>query len=327
MPQKEKRTARFGVAKTVLIALLVVGLLRSCFFELYRVPSSQMEASIEASDRLFVNKWSYGLRLPMTWLSIPFTHDSIGSVCTYSTLLQLPYTRIFSKPVGRNDVVVFNHPIPPYQHVPVDRRKVYLSRCVALPGDTVRYHNGNLYINEQLQPQSPQLLAAYYYAEADREVVELALQMCRITERAADVVEEHRVALFTLHEYQQMLSFFDNDSVVKPIYNPDEDFHLVLPQRDRATPITPHNIGMLHPLIVLHEGEKVERVGNQIRKNGKVLTHYVFHQDYYWMMSDNRVASLDSRHFGAVPHSHLVGRATHVAYSMSQYNKVLQSIH
>lgn len=327
MAAVEKRQHAYVGAKLVLLALLVVWLLRTCCFELYRVPSSQMESSIETGDRLFVNKWSYGLRLPMAWVAIPFTHDSIGGLCSYSTLLQLPYIRLFSKPVERNEVAVFNHPLPPYQQLPIDRRKVSLSRCVALPGDTVRYTNGDLYVNEQLQPQSPQQLAAYYYREADMPDVQRALQANGVVEREAERIEGVRVALFTRLEYHKLLASFGNDSLVKPIHNPADNFRIVLPKQRTATAITSQNIGMLLPLIVLHEGEKAVRVGDTIEINGKKITHYVFHQDYYWMMCDNRVASLDSRHFGAVPHSHLVGRASHLAYSTAQLSRMLQPIH
>ncbi len=240
---------------------------------------------------------------------------------------QLPYTRLLSSPVERGDVVVFNHPLPPRQQIPIDRRKLSLSRCVALAGDTVRYHEGNLYINGQLQTPNPYQLTPYYDAQSDVSMVLQAMRACRIAERDTTHVEGLRVALFTSQEYACLIDCFGNDSVVKPIYNPADDFRIVLPKKNSATAIIPHNIGMLLPLIVLHEGEKAVRVGDTIEINGKAITHYVFHQDYYWMMSDNRGASLDSRHFGAVPFSHIVGRASHVAYSTAQLSRLLHPIY
>ena len=60
--------------------------------------------------------------------------------------------------------------------------------------------------------------------------------------------------------------------------------------------------------------------------NGQPIDSYTFKQDYYWMMGDNRHNSLDSRYFGYVPESHVVGKPVLVWLSLdanaSGFNKI-----
>ena len=53
----------------------------------------------------------------------------------------------------------------------------------------------------------------------------------------------------------------------------------------------------------------------RILVDGKPVKQYIFRQNYYWMASNNPVNLFDSRLFGLVPHSHVVGRAFRIWYS------------
>ena len=63
--------------KLILMILITVWLIRNIWVELYRIPHNQMEESLLGGDNLFINKWSYGLRLPQTPIAVPFFQDSI----------------------------------------------------------------------------------------------------------------------------------------------------------------------------------------------------------------------------------------------------------
>ena len=71
-----------------------------------------MEKTLLVRDFLFVSKLSYGPRIPNTPLSVPFVHNylPITNGKSYSTAIQLPYTRWFGSMPKRSDVVVFNFP-------------------------------------------------------------------------------------------------------------------------------------------------------------------------------------------------------------------------
>ena len=96
-------------------ALLVL-LLRGCVITSCLIPSTGMENTLRKGERILVNKWSYGLRLPgMAWWG---------------------YRRWRERPVGRGDVVVFNNPANRQERV-ISRRETFIGRCIGLPGDTL----------------------------------------------------------------------------------------------------------------------------------------------------------------------------------------------
>ena len=104
------------IAITIVGVALVVVLLRGCVATSYLIPSSGMENSLYQSERILVNKWSYGLRLPFMKL--------------------WGYHRWADSPVQKEDILVFNNPANLSEPV-IDRREVFISRCIGIPGDTL----------------------------------------------------------------------------------------------------------------------------------------------------------------------------------------------
>ena len=80
------------------------------------IPSTGMENSLFQGERILVNKWSYGLRVPLMSL--------------------FSYHRWCERSVRQQDVVVFNNPAAIGQPT-IDRREIYISRCIGTPGDTL----------------------------------------------------------------------------------------------------------------------------------------------------------------------------------------------
>ncbi len=104
--------------------LLFVLVIRSFVFEPFRIPSGSMEPTLVQGDFIFVKKYSYGLRLPVTETRIIDT----GSP-------------------ERGDVVVFRLPSNPSVN--------YIKRVVGLPGDRIEYDGHRLRINGQLMQLDP----------------------------------------------------------------------------------------------------------------------------------------------------------------------------
>jgi len=178
----KKSSAREWIDAAV-FAVVAATIIRTFIFEAYVIPTGSMEKTLLVNDFLFVSKLSYGPRLPNTPLAIPFVHHTAPIINTKSYLewIKLPYKRLWSSPVQRNDVVVFNYPvgdtvIGAYQSNmnyydalrdeykghrqaildrddiivrPVDKRENFIKRCVAIPGDTLQLKDAILYINGQ----------------------------------------------------------------------------------------------------------------------------------------------------------------------------------
>ena len=108
--------------KTLFYALIIAILIRSILIQPFYIPSSSMESTLLVGDRLFVTKFSYGFSNH----SFPFSPKIFNG-------------RIMYNSPKRGDVVVFK--------TPVDNRTDYIKRVIGLPGDTVQFINGEIYLN------------------------------------------------------------------------------------------------------------------------------------------------------------------------------------
>lgn len=161
---------------SILFAIVAATIVHTYFMQPFTIPSSSLEKSLLVGDFLFVSKFHYGARVPMTTVAAPMVHDTIpiAKIKSYAfndnfekrktawiNKLQLPYLRIpgFQK-IKRNDIVVFNQPADTLldmndftpdrnYYKPIDKKTNLVKRCVGLPGDTLEVRNGYVYINGQ----------------------------------------------------------------------------------------------------------------------------------------------------------------------------------
>jgi signal peptidase I len=164
------RTKTGDTISSLLFAVIVATLVHTYVMQPYVIPSSSLEKSLLTGDFLFVSKFHYGARTPMTSVAAPMVHDTIPFIKTKSYLyndhdanswenkLQLPYLRFpgFEK-IKNADIVVFNWPRDTLFHMylpadrrynkPIDKKTNYVKRCVAIPGDNLEIKKGVVYIN------------------------------------------------------------------------------------------------------------------------------------------------------------------------------------
>ena len=95
----------------IVFALVAVYFVNIYFFQNYTIPSSSLEKSLLVGDYLFVSKMSYGPRVPQTPLHMPLTQNTLPTGGkSYLEWIKWDYKRVHPKPVGQNDIVVFNYP-------------------------------------------------------------------------------------------------------------------------------------------------------------------------------------------------------------------------
>jgi signal peptidase I len=98
----------------LIFAVAAAYVLRSFLVELYAIPTSSMESSLMVGDYLAVDKVSYGARIPMTLIAVPFVHHTLPLSQfkkAYVEWVKLPYLRFMKiNPVERGNAVVFNYP-------------------------------------------------------------------------------------------------------------------------------------------------------------------------------------------------------------------------
>ena len=277
-------------------AIAVVLLLRGFAFTSCLIPSTGMENSLFQGERILVNKWSYGLRLPLMSL--------------------FSYHRWCERSVRKQDVVVFNNPAAIGQPT-IDRREIYISRCIGTPGDTLLVDS--LFSVSSPEAQfNPDKKRLYSYPATKEQLITSLMQTLSITnDGLMGSNDSTHVRSFSRYEYYLLEQAISDQNWIQPLTEKSEKElkPLIVPGKGKALRVYPWNITLLRNTLVMHEGKQAEIKNDTLYIDGKPTQHCFFTKDYYWMASNNSVNLSDSRLFGFVPQDHIIGKASLIWFS------------
>ena len=137
------------MARAFFPVIVVVFLIRSFWVEPFKIPSGSMKPTLLVGDFILVNKYVYGIRLPVLNKKV-----------------------IDIRPLGRGDVVVFRYPADPS----VD----YIKRVVGLPGDKIAYRGKRISVNGEAVP----VQGSGYYTDAELNFLRLPTFTERLDSRS-----------------------------------------------------------------------------------------------------------------------------------------------
>ena len=297
-------------------AVVVVLLLRGFAFTSCLIPSTGMENSLFQGERILVNKWSYGLRLPLMSL--------------------FSYHRWCEQSVRQQDVVVFNNPAAIGQPT-IDRREIYISRCIGTPGDTLLVDS--LFSVSSPEAQfNPDKKRLYSYPATKEQLITSLMQTLSITnDGLMGSNDSTHVRSFSRYEYYLLEQAISDQNWIQPLTEKSEKElkPLIVPGKGKALRVYPWNITLLRNTLVMHEGKQAEIKNDTLYIDGKPTQHCFFTKDYYWMASNNSVNLSDSRLFGFVPQDHIIGKASLIWFSKEKgtgifdgyrWNRFFQSV-
>ncbi|MFQ5568876.1 MAG: signal peptidase I [Rhodothermales bacterium] len=313
------------------IALLVALGVRTVILEGFRIPTESMEKSLLVGDFVLVSKVHYGARLPMT-IGVPLTNWYLPDV-------ELPYLRLpgFSD-IKRGDAIVFNYPVEMH---PVDRKQHYIKRVVALPGDSIALHDKQLYVNGSHVPLSEAMQQRWIASVSSSMTFPFdsirALGASQVspygrardrvsfeaTPTVADVVASWST-VDSVEPYMQSLGI----RIFPPGSGFDRDHYgpIRVPARGDTLTLSGENWLMYRDLVRRFEGHEARFLPDgTIEIDGERRTTYVVEQDYYFVLGDNRDSSVDSRVWGFVPMTHVVGKAVLVYFSWEAEKRRVRS--
>ena len=121
--------------ESIIIAVILALLIRTFIVQAFKIPSGSMIPTFKVGDRIFVNKFLYGAKIPFTDLNLPAVRQP-----------------------KRGDIIVFISPETP--------KKDFVKRLIATGLERVEIKDGKIFINGK-QADEPPIMANYYYNAGD----------------------------------------------------------------------------------------------------------------------------------------------------------------
>lgn len=343
---KPKKSKLREWVDALVFAVVAATIIRGLLFSAYAIPSGSMEGTELTGDYLFVSKFSYGARMPITPLSMPFMESKVLGIKTYWDAIQLPYFRLpGTTEVKKGDIVVFNKPDEAdlANSIPVDQRTNLIKRCQATPGDVLAMVNAQVYINGKAAKNAEKAQTSYTVVTDGRDINPQSLQDLNIEVRQP--LSTNTYEMIIPNQNLSTLKSFSNIKSVSPFiqpagqYDPEVFPHnprfkwnqdnfgpLILPKKGWTVNLNDSTLTLYRRAIEVYEHNKVETEGNNLLINGKKADTYTFKMNYYWMMGDNRHNSLDCRFWGYVPEDHIVGKAMITVMSIDSTQDLFHKI-
>lgn len=177
---------------------------------------------------------------------------------------------------ARNDVLVFNNPIAcNWEKIEFDVMKYFVKRCIAIPGDTLTIENG------------------FYGVKG-------------VSDDLGNITSQHNLNRLTDSLVDKGVLYGLNGWTIRnfgPLY---------IPRKDDDITISKANIHAYKRLIEYETGKAVSVREGIVYLGNKELQSYNVKQNYYFMGGDNVLNSQDSRYWGLLPESFIVGKAVWV---------------
>ena len=229
------RTGFGETLSSILWAVILATIVHNYFIQPYIIPTGSLEKSLLIGDFLFVSKFHYGARAPMTAISAPMVHDTIPGlkIRSYLKYPQYPYLRLPRlQKIRRNDIVVFSWPADTVRQFfvrekrvdkPIDKKSNYVKRCVGVPGDTLEIIDGFVHTNgiKNVLPERARVQYTFH-AYAKKGVSSRKL----LSQGFEDFNRTYKIDNITENSYQKIIPH-----IIGRMGNTIENFKVVTPSK------------------------------------------------------------------------------------------------
>ncbi|MFA9189561.1 signal peptidase I [Flavobacterium magnesitis] len=311
----------FFLSATICVKLLA--------FDIYKIPSSSMENLLYPGDVIVVNKLKYGPKLPRSPFEIPWVN--LAFYMNKNTRARMKeiwwdYSRWDgTAAIKQGDVFVFS--------LNTSLTFFVVKRCVGLPGETIRIKRGEVYTNSKLYNSPETVKNNCNFRIKDKNLLYEIINSLPVE---GDITFDYRKpnfgsAIFSTAEFEFLQKKKCIDSVSKNIdmYNAEEKLlktssskwtldnmgPIVIPKKGLVILLNSDNYMLYEKVINMFEKCKLTQKEGTYFIDGKKTTSYIFKLNYYFMMGDNRKGTHDSRRWGFLPETNIIGKVECILFS------------
>ncbi len=217
---------------------------------------------------------------------------------------------------------------------PLDRREPEVSRCIGLPGDTVSILLSKVKNQSYRDPLKARISFDYLIEVNNRQLPEKLLKRLDLAQSEIQIFpglgyliplrpdqliefrqrpEVKAMSTFQIDPDKGDFNIFPHLSTFP--WNRDNFGPVIVPGKGDIIKLSLVNLSFYRRIIEVYEKNNLKVEGDQILINNEVTTSYVFKQNYYFVLGDNRHHSRDSRHWGFLPEDHIIGKPILIWFS------------
>lgn len=239
---------------------------------------------------------------------------------------------------------------------PVDRRENFVKRCIAIPGDSLKIINNQVYVNGKAQAKLEGIQFNYFvqtdgtrftrttqdnlgisnddFAELDNNNYYKLIQQLGLnpnfpvyhfplTAEAYEKLKKTRGVTNIVIEPDWVFVYQDRNADVFPLgsdlgWSRDNYGSIYIPRKGATVELNHQTYQIYSHAIRHYEHVDLTKKDDKYFIDNKEVRSYTFKMNYYWMMGDNRHNSSDSRYWGFVPEDHIVGSPMFVWLSLNK---------
>lgn len=252
----------------LLLAIGLVLAVRQWCVASYRISTPAMEQALYSGDFVLVDKWKA------------------------------------MKP-GRNRVVLFTSPLSRDSV----RSPLLVSRCMGMPGDTIEVEAEGYILNGEKVPLAPQSLQTWRMDNHWKDQGLKALQTLHVPLREWKQTQDEGYTLqLTPLEATRINQEIEHEKGKLQLYGPAISYKVILPRQGRAYRLDEYSLLFCQDAILQETDGQAKFRNGKLYLDGRETSFFFFQQDYYWLLSDNPEAAVDSRYLGIIPADHLIGQ-------------------
>jgi signal peptidase I len=303
-------------------------------FDIYKIPSSSMENMLYPGDVIMVNKLKYGPKLPRSPFEIPWVNIAFYFNDNAKKRIKEDWwgdKRLSATTtIKQGDIFVFNSTW--------NKDFILVKRCVGLPGDTLKIKKGEIYTNSILfnSPETVKNNCSFHIK--NRKLLYKIIDSLPMEGYINNDIKKRNFgsAMFSKQEFEllQKRSCIDSINKNRDVYGVSQEkllktptskwtlddmgaiiIIIIIPKKGMEIQLNPENFMLYEKVIRLLEKSTITEKEGTYFINGKRTTTYKFKLNYYFMMGDNRKGTSDSRCWGFLPETNIIGKVQCILFS------------